>query len=197
MPYPITLSATLGHLCCRDISLSNDVFNNPNPICLLSYLITLFNALSNNPNPICYSRPSLVRRQRGSRTCKPTSPSWPKTTPSVRCRSPSQIYQSNLTAPCQISQSNLGRKTRQQYHQSTLTCCCCCCCCSCSILLPQLNKLIVWWDSLTMIEKRSASNKEMLVHSAELAIQSQVLGFTNSDSSSSSDDKEEKDEKEK
>ena len=48
-----------------------------------------------------------------------------------------------------------------------------------------------------MIEKRGAGNKEMLVLSAELAIQSQVLGFTNSDSSSSSDDKEERDEKEK
>ena len=48
-----------------------------------------------------------------------------------------------------------------------------------------------------MIEKRGGGNKEMLVMHAELAIQSQVLGFTNSDSSSSSDDKEEKDEKEK
>ena len=63
--------------------------------------------------------------------------------------------------------------------------------------ISQMNKLIVWWDSLSMIEKRGGGNKEMLVLSTELAIQSQVLGYTNSDSSSSSDDKEEREEKEK
>ena len=63
--------------------------------------------------------------------------------------------------------------------------------------ISQMNKLIVWWDSLSMIEKRGGGNKEMLVLTTELAIQSQVLGYTNSDSSNSSDDKEEKEEKDK
>ena len=49
-----------------------------------------------------------------------------------------------------------------------------------SVLLSPLSslchstKLIVWWDSLSMIEKRVGANKEMLVLMTEQAIQSQV-----------------------
>jgi hypothetical protein len=59
--------------------------------------------------------------------------------------------------------------------------------------ISQMNKLIVWWDSLSMIEKRVGANKEMLVLMTEQAIQSQVLGFTISDSSGTGDDKKDDD----
>ena len=58
-----------------------------------------------------------------------------------------------------------------------------------------MNKLIVWWDSLSLIEKRGGTNKEMLVMMTESAIQGQVLGFSNSDSQNSSDEKKDDDEK--
>jgi hypothetical protein len=44
--------------------------------------------------------------------------------------------------------------------------------------LSQLNQLLVWWDGLTMIEKRIPINKETLVTTSELAIinQATVVG---------------------
>jgi SMODS and SLOG-associating 2TM effector domain 1 len=42
--------------------------------------------------------------------------------------------------------------------------------------INELNKLLIWWDSLSMIEKRVGANKEFLVVNTELAIQSQVVG---------------------
>ena len=41
--------------------------------------------------------------------------------------------------------------------------------------LHQLHQLIIWWDSLNMIEKRVSSNKEYLVQTTEAAIQGQVV----------------------
>jgi hypothetical protein len=61
--------------------------------------------------------------------------------------------------------------------------------------INSMNKLIVWWDSLSLIEKRGGANKEMLVMMTESAIQGQVLGFSNNDAQSSSDDKKDEDEK--
>jgi hypothetical protein len=51
-------------------------------------------------------------------------------------------------------------------------------------------QLMIWWDSLSMIEKRVASNKEELVLVTEAAIQGQVAIFsqTNRDRSSQDDD---------
>mmetsp|Transcript_9349 Transcript_9349/g.9165 ORF Transcript_9349/g.9165 Transcript_9349/m.9165 type:complete len:487 (+) Transcript_9349:1001-2461(+) len=43
--------------------------------------------------------------------------------------------------------------------------------------INQLNQLIIWWDALSMIEKRIGANKEFLVVVTELAIQSQVVGY--------------------
>ena len=40
--------------------------------------------------------------------------------------------------------------------------------------LSQLNQLLVWWDGLTMIEKRIPINKETLVMTSEMAILSQA-----------------------
>ena len=40
--------------------------------------------------------------------------------------------------------------------------------------LCQLNQLLVWWDGLTMIEKRIPINKETLVKTSEMAILSQA-----------------------
>mmetsp|Transcript_19826 Transcript_19826/g.33346 ORF Transcript_19826/g.33346 Transcript_19826/m.33346 type:complete len:850 (+) Transcript_19826:52-2601(+) len=40
--------------------------------------------------------------------------------------------------------------------------------------LSQLNQLLVWWDGLTMIEKRIPINKETLVKTCEMAIISQA-----------------------
>jgi hypothetical protein len=49
--------------------------------------------------------------------------------------------------------------------------------------LSQLNQLLVWWDGLTMIEKRIPINKETLVKSSELAIISQATVVGGSSSS--------------
>lgn len=61
--------------------------------------------------------------------------------------------------------------------------------------INSMNKLIVWWDSLSLIEKRNGAHKEMLVMMTESAIQGQVLGFSNSDSQNSSDEKKDEDDK--
>jgi len=44
--------------------------------------------------------------------------------------------------------------------------------------ITQLYQLLIWWDSLSMIEKRVAQNKEFLVQTTESAVQSQVVGYT-------------------
>ena len=62
--------------------------------------------------------------------------------------------------------------------------------------INQLNKHLAWWDSMSLIEKRVAQNKEFLVRMTEIAIQSQVLGFTSNEGSKSSDDKKDGDDKE-
>jgi hypothetical protein len=41
--------------------------------------------------------------------------------------------------------------------------------------INQLNQLMIWWDSLTMIEKRVGANKEFLVMTTETAVQGQVV----------------------
>jgi SMODS and SLOG-associating 2TM effector domain 1 len=46
--------------------------------------------------------------------------------------------------------------------------------------LNQLHQLIIWWDSLSMIEKRVPANKEFLVQTTELTIQTQVVGYLSS-----------------
>lgn len=45
-------------------------------------------------------------------------------------------------------------------------------------LTNALNQLIVWWDSLSMIEKRVPANKEYLVLTTEAVYQGQVATFT-------------------
>ena len=42
----------------------------------------------------------------------------------------------------------------------------------------QLNQLLIWWDSLSMIEKRVAVNKEQLVLTTEAAVQGQMLSYS-------------------
>lgn len=41
-------------------------------------------------------------------------------------------------------------------------------------------QLLIWWDSLSMIEKRVAANKEFLVQTTESAVQGQVVSYTSS-----------------
>jgi hypothetical protein len=66
--------------------------------------------------------------------------------------------------------------------------------------LSQLNQLLVWWDGLTMIEKRIPINKETLVKTSELAIISQatvVGGAMKSEHESSGGDDEGRDKADK
>jgi hypothetical protein len=53
--------------------------------------------------------------------------------------------------------------------------------------IHNLHKLLVWWDHLTMIEKRIPQNKEILVLTTEAAIESQIVGIM---TSSSADEEE-------
>ena len=39
----------------------------------------------------------------------------------------------------------------------------------------QMHQLVVWWDSLSLTEKRILSNKEFLVQTTEGAIQGQIV----------------------
>jgi hypothetical protein len=47
----------------------------------------------------------------------------------------------------------------------------------------QLHQLLIWWDSLSMIEKRVPANKEYLVQVTETAFQGQIVGQTATKSS--------------
>ena len=47
----------------------------------------------------------------------------------------------------------------------------------------QLHQLLIWWDSLSMIEKRVSANKEYLVQVTETAFQGQIVGQTATKSS--------------
>ena len=56
----------------------------------------------------------------------------------------------------------------------------------------QLHQLVIWWDSLNMIEKRVSSNKEYLVQTTEAAIQGQIVAaINNSNSKNNNDDDDE------
>lgn len=63
--------------------------------------------------------------------------------------------------------------------------------------LNQLNVLLVWWDGLTMIEKRVPLHKETLVKSAEATISAQATIFSGGSSKKDDDDKNGGDEKKK
>jgi hypothetical protein len=52
----------------------------------------------------------------------------------------------------------------------------------------QLHQLIIWWDSLNMIEKRVSSNKEYLVMTTEGAIQGQIVAAVSSNNGNNNDD---------
>lgn len=41
-----------------------------------------------------------------------------------------------------------------------------------------LNKLLVWWECLSMIEKRNIFNKDALVHQTESIIKQQATIFS-------------------
>jgi len=56
--------------------------------------------------------------------------------------------------------------------------------------LNQLNQLLVWWDGLTMIEKRVPSHKETLVKSTEACIQAQATIFSGGGGRRNEDDDE-------
>jgi hypothetical protein len=49
---------------------------------------------------------------------------------------------------------------------------------------------MIWWDSLSMIEKRVASNKEQLVLVTEAAVQGQVMAYSGKGSRDGKDDKD-------
>ncbi len=51
-------------------------------------------------------------------------------------------------------------------------------------------QLIIWWDSLSMIEKRVASNKEQLVMITEAAVQGQVVSYSGTGSRPGKNDDE-------
>jgi len=51
----------------------------------------------------------------------------------------------------------------------------------------QLNQLLVWWDGLSMIEKRVPSNKDKLITESENVILSQATIYSGSNNSSSAD----------
>jgi len=51
----------------------------------------------------------------------------------------------------------------------------------------QLNQLLVWWDGLSMIEKRVPSNKDRLITESENVILSQATIYSGSNSSNSAD----------
>ena len=53
-----------------------------------------------------------------------------------------------------------------------------------------LHQLMVWWDSLSMIEKRVPSNKENLVQVTESSIQGQVVSYTSASRGNSEEDGE-------
>jgi len=57
--------------------------------------------------------------------------------------------------------------------------------------LNQLNQLLVWWDGLTMIEKRVPSHKETLVKSTEACIQAQATIFSGGARRSDDEDEDE------
>ena len=42
----------------------------------------------------------------------------------------------------------------------------------------QLHTILIWWDSLSLIRKRSAESKQALVSFTESVIQSQHVGYT-------------------
>ena len=44
----------------------------------------------------------------------------------------------------------------------------------------QLHQLMIWWDSLSMIEKRVPANKESLVRITETAVQGQIVSYNKS-----------------
>ena len=46
-----------------------------------------------------------------------------------------------------------------------------------------LTQLLVWWNSLGVVERRSASNKEILVLRTEHEIQNQIVGYVNTSKS--------------
>lgn len=52
--------------------------------------------------------------------------------------------------------------------------------CRTNSALHQLHQLVVWWDSLNMIEKRVSTNKEYLVQITEAAIQGQIVSAISS-----------------
>ena len=54
--------------------------------------------------------------------------------------------------------------------------------------LNQLNQLVIWWDSLSMIEKRVPANKEFLVSTTEQTVQIQVVGHVHSRSKDDEND---------
>ena len=58
--------------------------------------------------------------------------------------------------------------------------------------LNQLNQLVIWWDSLSMIEKRVPANKEFLVSTTEQTVQIQVIGHMHSRSRDEENDDSEK-----
>ncbi len=62
-----------------------------------------------------------------------------------------------------------------------------------NIALHQLHQLLIWWDSLTMIEKRSISNKEKLVTTTEQVIQTQAVSVASSNNATRSSDDDEDD----
>ena len=49
---------------------------------------------------------------------------------------------------------------------------------------------MIWWDSLSMIEKRVASNKEELVLVTEAAIQGQVAIYSQANRDRNNDEEE-------
>ena len=52
----------------------------------------------------------------------------------------------------------------------------------------QLHQVLIWWDSLNMIEKRVQSNKEYVVQTTEAAIQAQAASYNSKSNQDDSDD---------
>ncbi len=57
--------------------------------------------------------------------------------------------------------------------------------------VQQLNNLLIWWDSLNMIEKRVITNKERLVETTENIIQARFVNYSAAKANSRNDDKSE------
>ena len=52
----------------------------------------------------------------------------------------------------------------------------------------QLHQVLIWWDSLNMIEKRVQSNKEYIVTTTESTIQAQAASYNTKSNNDDSDD---------